>query len=120
MDEKTLTISVEPLEDVKRRMLASLRGAADATARHTFASAELMSRTLTPARWNILEAMTGAGEIGIRELARRLGRDVKAVHTDMAALVTAGLVERTAAGKYLFPYDRVRVHFEFGAPVMAA
>lgn len=45
---------------------------------------------------------------------------MKAVHTDMAALVTAGLVERTAAGKYLFPYDRVRVHFELGAPAMAA
>lgn len=39
---------------------------------------------------------------------------MKAVHTDANALVQAGLIERTEDGKYLFPYDRVKVQFELG------
>jgi predicted transcriptional regulator len=53
--------------------------------------------------------MTGAGAVGVRELARRVGRDVKGVHTDAQALMSAGVVERTDDGKLLFPYDEVRL-----------
>ena len=112
MDMTTLTIGVESLAETKRRAKAAFQGAADATPRFTFTSPELLARVLTPLRWGIVEAMTGAGEIGVRELARRLERDVKAVHTDVAALVTAGLIDRTEEGKYLFPYERVKVQFE--------
>jgi len=41
--------------------------------------------------------MTGAGALTIREVARRVGRDVEAVHGDVHALLDAGLVDRTAA-----------------------
>lgn len=115
MNEQTLIIGVESIADTNLRMKAAFRGQADATPRHTFVTPELMARTLTPLRWGIVEAMTGAGEIGVRELARRLGRDASAVHADMTALAQAGLIERTDDGKYLFPYNRVQVHFEFGA-----
>lgn len=57
----------------------------------------------------IAKAMTGAGAVGVRELARRVGRDVKGVHTDAQALMSAGVVERTDDGKLLFPYDEVRL-----------
>jgi len=30
---------------------------------------------LNPNRWAILKALTGAGPLGVRELARRVGRD---------------------------------------------
>jgi predicted transcriptional regulator len=55
--------------------------------------------------------MTGAGELSIREVARRVGRDVKAVHGDMAALMACGIVEKTERGKVVFPYDAVHVDF---------
>jgi hypothetical protein len=42
-------------------------------------------------------------------------RDVKGVHTDPNALVTAGVVDRTGDGKYLFPFDRVKMRFEVSA-----
>jgi predicted transcriptional regulator len=42
-------------------------------------------------------------------------RDVKGVHTDANALVTAGVVDRTEDGKYLFPFDRVKVRFDVPA-----
>jgi predicted transcriptional regulator len=53
--------------------------------------------------------------MGVREIARRVGRDVKGVHTDLGALVSAGIVERTNRGKYLFPFDQVKVQFELDA-----
>lgn len=77
--------------------------------------AQAVARTLAPLRWTMLEAMTGAGLLSMRELARRLERDVKAVHTDANALVDAGVIERTDEGKHLFPFDRVKVQFQLGA-----
>jgi predicted transcriptional regulator len=46
----------------------------------------------------------------IREAARRVGRDIKAVHGDIQALIAAGIVER-ADGEVIFPYDAVHVDF---------
>ena len=37
--------------------------------------------------------LQGAGSVGVRELARRLGRDVKRVHDDASAWVEMGLVQ---------------------------
>lgn len=115
MDTKTLTIGVASLDEVKRRMKAAFRGKADGTARLTFTSAADMARALTPTRWDILTAMTGTGPIGVRELARRVERDVKGVHTDVHALALAGIVDRTRDGKFSFPYDTVNVRFELHA-----
>lgn len=44
-------------------------------------------------------------------VARRIRRDIKAVHSDVQALVTAGILEKTEDGKVIFPYDEVRVDF---------
>jgi predicted transcriptional regulator len=53
--------------------------------------------------------------MGVREIARRIGRDVKGVHTDLSSLVSAGIVDRTGRGKYQFPSDQVKVRFELHA-----
>jgi predicted transcriptional regulator len=55
--------------------------------------------------------MTGAGPITIREVARRIGRDVKAVHSDVHALLNAGLLQKTDNGRIVFPFDAVHVNF---------
>lgn len=116
MDETTLTIGIDNIEGVKRRMKSALRrGEAEATPRYTFQSAEDMARTLTPGRWGLLAALTGAGPLGVRELARRVGRDVKGVHTDAQALVLCGLLDKAADGKLSFPYQHVKVQFELHA-----
>lgn len=39
--------------------------------------------------------MTGQGPLAIREVARRVGRDVNAVHGDVHALIDAGLLDKT-------------------------
>jgi len=53
--------------------------------------------------------------LGVRELARRVGRDVKGVHTDAQALVACGVIEKTEDGKLLFPYDEVRLELRLKA-----
>ena len=55
--------------------------------------------------------MCGAGPISIREAARRVGRDVKAVHGDVKALLAAGVISRTATGAVEFPFESVKVEF---------
>jgi len=54
--------------------------------------------------------MTGQGALSIREVARRVGRDVKAVHGDIRALINAGVLDREG-DSVIFPYDAVHVDF---------
>jgi predicted transcriptional regulator len=105
----TVTLSIASREDVTRRALAAFEGRAQGD-HISFASVDLLWRTLTKKRWDLLAAMTGQGELSIREIARRVGRDVKAVHGDVHALLAAGLLRR-AAGGVAFPYDAVHVDF---------
>jgi predicted transcriptional regulator len=77
----------------------------------SFVSAELLWKVITPKRWGVLRAMTGAGPLAIREVARRVGRDVKSVHGDVQALLKAGVLDRIDDGRILFPYDEVHVDF---------
>lgn len=108
----TVTLEVSGLDDG----LAAFRhawnsGQAEDSARIGFASPELLWKVLTAKRWDLLRAMTGQGPLGLREVARRVERDVKAVHGDVHALVAAGILHRTADGKFAFPYDAVHVDF---------
>lgn len=81
------------------------------SARISFASPELLWRVLTQKRWELLKALCGAGPVSIREAARRAGRDVKAVHGDVTALLSAGVIDRTDDGRIVFPFDAVKVEF---------
>lgn len=105
----TVTLCVASREDVTRRALAAFEGQKQG-AHISFASAELLWKTLTRKRWELLHAMTGQGAMSIREAARRVGRDVKAVHGDVQALINAGVLDRTKEGVE-FPYDAVHVDF---------
>lgn len=105
----TVTLSVASRDEVTRRALAAFEGHSQG-AHISFETAELLWKTLTQKRWELLQAMTGQGAISIREAARRVGRDVKAVHGDVHALLNAGILNRTTAGVE-FPYEAVHVDF---------
>ena len=81
------------------------------SARISFASPELLWKVLTAKRWELLKVLCGTGPMSIREAARRVKRDVKAVHGDIVALLNAGLLVRSAKGSIEFPYDAVKVEF---------
>ena len=107
---RTVTLCVASREDVTARALAAF-GGHEQDERISFASAELLWRVLTEKRWAILRAMAGQGGLSIREVARRVERDVKAVHRDVLALLDAGVLDRTDEGRVVFPYNAVHVDF---------
>lgn len=87
-------------------------GRAEREARISFETPELLWKVLTAKRWELLKAMAGQEPMTIREAAHRVRRDVKAVHSDVRALVDAGVLERGADGRRVFfPYDAVHVDF---------
>jgi predicted transcriptional regulator len=107
----TITFDVRTLEDNLADFSAAWKTGQASAPRISFATPELLWQALTVKRWQILKAMTGTGPLSIRELARRVRRDVKAVHGDVTALVNAGIVEKTTDGQIHFPYDAIHVDF---------
>lgn len=107
----TLHISVSTIDEISARYAAVWDG--DKSARGhflSFLSWDLLHDTLSPNRIAIIKAMTGEGEISIREIARRVKRDVRAVHSDVTKLITQGVIEKGESG-IVFPYDDI--HFDF-------
>jgi predicted transcriptional regulator len=64
---------------------------------------------LTERRWALIHTLQAAGELPVRELARRVGRDVKRVHEDAGALVKLGIFERTDSGGLRCPFMDIHV-----------
>jgi predicted transcriptional regulator len=104
---KTVTFGIASQEDVSRRAKAAFRGEAQG-AHISFATPELLFSLMTAKRWQIVRVMAGAGPLSIREVARRVGRDIKAVHGDVQALLAAGILHK-ADGRVVFPYEAVHV-----------
>ena len=75
------------------------------------ATPELLWKVLTAKRWELLKSLCGVGPVSIRQAGRRVGRDVKAVHGDVTALIEAGLIERGTDGGVEFPFSAVKVEF---------
>lgn len=92
---KTVTLNVASWDETSRRLLRAFAGKPQG-AFISFETPELLFKVLSGKRWGILRAMQGAGAITLREAARRVGRDVKAVHSDVHALLDTGILEKTA------------------------
>ena len=86
-------------------------GKAEKSARIAFASPELLWHILTAKRSQLLKSLCGVGPVSIREAARRVGRDAKAVHGDVTALLNAGVLSRAEGGGVILPYEAVKVAF---------
>ena len=108
---KTVTIDIRPLADTLGDFAVAWKGKKSSAPRISFESPELLFKMLSGKRWELINAMTGAGAISIREAARRVKRDVKAVHGDVTALFNAGLLSKTDDGLIVFPYDAIHVDF---------
>ena len=71
---------------------------------------------LTERRWALVNALQGQGELAVRELARRVGRDVKRVHEDVQVLAELGLIERAQSGGVVCPFSSVHIDMRLMAP----
>ena len=106
---KTFSIRIQSLDDalaetsrVWRAAESGKRGRASVGI--GFASYEDMHRILTPKRLEIVRTLAGNAPMSIREIARRVERDFKGVHSDVVALANAGVISRTEDG-VSFPYE---------------
>ena len=115
---KTLTLEVRSLTGALDEVASAVTSRrAMRAARISFATPELLWQVQTVKRWTILKAMAGAGPLSIREIARRVERDVKAVHGDVHALLNAGVLSKTPEGQVRFQYDEIHVDYVIrGAP----
>jgi predicted transcriptional regulator len=105
----TLRIEIRPLGEP---------GAEGEGATLSFVSYDLLHKVLAPKRMAIVRTMMGAGPLSIREIARRVGRDFKGVHSDVSGLLQSGVLYRAEGGMIVFPFDRL--HFEFSVAEMSA
>ena len=109
-----VTISVLPVKDTKAQLLAAFSGEEQGN-RITFESPELLFKTFSQKRWQLIQLLTGIEPVSIREAARLANRDVKAVHGDITLLLNAGILEKTEKNKIIFPYDKIHVDFMLSA-----
>ncbi len=107
----TVTIDVRPLAETLGDFAQAWKCAEPSPPRISFDSPALLFKVLSGKRWELLNTLTGASPMSIRETARRTGRDVKAVHSDVTALLNAGLLTKTDEGQIVFPYDAIHVDF---------
>jgi len=73
----------------------------------SFGDLPRLLKTLTPARWELLERLSMRPS-SVYGLAKALGRDYKNVHTDVAALVELGLIEKKSRTEVAVAWDAVR------------
>jgi len=107
---RTVTLEVRsPAEVMAGFARAWQTGKLEKSARIGFASPALLWEVLTAKRWELLNAQCGAGPVSIREAARRIGREAKAVHSDFTSLLAAGVLSRTGSGAVIFPFEAVKV-----------
>ena len=71
-----------------------------------------LTKALSPARWALLRHLKQQGPSSIYELAKRLERDYKNVHTDVTQLAAMGLIERRSDGLAAVAWDLLRVELK--------
>lgn len=83
--------------------------------RLTFSSLPLLTSTLSPARWTLLETLRREGELTIYELAKKLKRHYKNVHSDVSRLSALGLIEKNGNEKVFVPWDLISAELRLAA-----
>ena len=77
--------------------------------RLSFESARSLFAELTPARLDLLDTLRRVGPCSVYALAKAAERNYSNVHTDVARMEELGLIERTAEGEVLVPFESVEI-----------
>lgn len=116
----TLIIGNQPVEQRRAEIVHAWKmGRPETAARLDFESLESAWKILTEKRWAILRAMAGQGPLAIREIARRVERDVRAVHSDVRALHLSGVIDKTPEGRMILPYDMIKLDLTLDTRIAA-
>lgn len=80
------------------------------TPRLAFASLHDLFSALTEKRLELMRFVAAHEGLNTNQLARELERNYKNVHTDVAALVELGLLEKSDQGTLTAPFDEIVIH----------
>ncbi len=75
-----------------------------------FGSLRELFSAITEKRLELLRYVATHDVLNIHQLAHRLGRNYKNVHTDVYELVELGLLEKDDHGQLIAPYDEIVIH----------
>lgn len=120
MNETRIEIEVETQSEFEVRAIAighALDAGNDITTQvHlSFVDIETLFSVLTPRRFSLLRIVRQSGPMSVRALAALAGRDYKAVHGDVAALVEHGLIERLAKDRIAVVWDHIHADMRLAA-----
>lgn len=120
MTESRITFAIEPMAAFEARALqiagALDRGdAVEPQAHISFPDMEMLLTILTPKRFVLLRTLRQIGPSSVRSLASAIGRDYKAVHSDVAVLTENGLIERQAKDRIAVLWDHVHADMQLAA-----
>ena len=120
MTENSVTFEIESLSNFQERALKIARALdqgedVSRQAHLSFPDMETLLTVLTPKRFGLLRTLRQTGPSSVRALAEAVGRDYKAVHTDVAALIDHGLIERQAKDRVAVLWDHVHADMRLAA-----
>ena len=75
-----------------------------------FENFSMLASVLTPKRLELMRVLRQQGLLSIRALSKQLARDYKNVHTDVIALETVDLIQRSEEGLLVVPWDVIDAH----------
>ncbi|MGH7056617.1 MAG: hypothetical protein ACREFZ_01875 [Acetobacteraceae bacterium] len=108
----TLVIGNQSRSEIRERVVRVWKtGKAEHAARLDFPDIGDAWKVLSDQRRAIIQAMADQGPLSIQEVARRVGRDVRAVHSDVRLPHHAGGLDRTDDGRMMLPYRTIEFEF---------
>jgi predicted transcriptional regulator len=122
---RVLNVKVgESLHDSGRRAAAAMKALAAGKKAEpyfgvSFEQVGQMFAAFTPKRWELIAALRAAGPLTVAELARKLGRNYKNVHTDVQQLIEWMAVERGEDGRVSVPWSDIVVDMKLPQRIAA-
>ena len=119
MTERKIAVHIGSLEDMGRRFVQAWKDAEagkDVTGNHvTFLDLDGFMAAMSPKRLELMRHLRRSGPRSVRRLSQELGRDYKSVHSEVARLADAGLIERTPSGEVAVEWDRIVTELDLAA-----
>ncbi len=117
---KNIKIEVKRVEESAMEVIGAWERAEQGLApeepieRLYFQSLETLLSVLTTRRLELLKVLHESGPSSVRSLAKKLSRDYKNVHQDIALLEKVGLIQRKD-GKVSAPWERIIAEIRLAA-----
>lgn len=110
---KTVIFKICSLAEAMQHAIDAVKSGVPAqSASYEFISEDLARQILTHERWQIVRLLCGRYALPVHAIAQHLKRDSESVDVDVAALLLAGIVERTDDG-IRFPYREIAFDTSF-------